>query len=49
MRSDRHDPKPTAPERIVAIRPGALGDTLLLFPTLALLRRAFPATQALRW
>jgi len=28
--------------RIVAIRPGALGDTLLLFPALALLRRAGP-------
>ena len=28
--------------RFVAIRPGALGDTLLLFPALALLRRARP-------
>lgn len=28
--------------RIVAIRPGALGDTLLIFPALALIREAWP-------
>ncbi|HLZ24241.1 MAG TPA: glycosyltransferase family 9 protein [Ktedonobacterales bacterium] len=32
----------TAVRRIVAIRPGALGDTLLAFPALALLRRSYP-------
>ncbi len=41
---NRASPLP-APERIVAIRPGALGDALLLFPTLALLRRAFRDTS----
>ena len=36
----------TAPvRRIVALRAGALGDTLLAFPALALLRRLFPNAQ----
>lgn len=39
------DVEAAAPERIVAIRPGALGDALLLFPALALLRHAFPSTR----
>jgi len=34
-----------SPERLVLIRPGALGDTLLLLPTLALARRRWPATE----
>jgi heptosyltransferase-3 len=32
-------------DRIVVFRPGALGDTLLTFPALAALRRAFPGAQ----
>jgi heptosyltransferase-3 len=32
-------------DRIVVLRPGALGDTLLTFPALAALRRAFPGAQ----
>jgi ADP-heptose:LPS heptosyltransferase len=32
-------------ERLVLIRPGALGDTLLLLPTLALARRQWPYTE----
>jgi heptosyltransferase III len=32
-------------ERLVLIRPGAVGDTLLLLPTLALARRRWPATE----
>jgi heptosyltransferase-3 len=41
MRIDGYGAGATALDRIVAIRPGALGDALLLFPTLALVRRAF--------
>jgi heptosyltransferase-3 len=43
--SETHEVEPGVVDRIVAIRPGALGDTLLLFPTLGLLRRAFPAAR----
>ena len=32
-------------DKIVVLRPGALGDTLLTFPALAALRRAFPGAQ----
>lgn len=39
--------QPYGGERIVCIRPGALGDTLLTLPTLALLRRARPTAQVL--
>ena len=35
-------PTCAVPRRIVVIRPGALGDTLLAFPALALLRRRWP-------
>lgn len=45
MRIEPHDGTHPTPSHIVAIRPGALGDTLLLFPTLAILRRTFPATR----
>jgi ADP-heptose:LPS heptosyltransferase len=34
-------------QHVVVFRPGALGDTLLAFPALAALRRAFPATRLL--
>ena len=36
---------PPSLDRLVLIRPGALGDTLLLLPTLALARRRWPATE----
>ena len=36
---------PTAAERVVVFRPGALGDALLALPTLAALRRARPAAR----
>src|SRR5262249_42873319 len=45
MSTEPHDTDQPAPNHIVAIRPGALGDALLLLPTLALLRRAFPASR----
>ncbi len=32
-------------EKLIVFRPGALGDTLLAFPALAALRRAFPGTR----
>ncbi len=38
LAQDRHN-------RVVCIRPGALGDTLLALPALALLRRAIPAAR----
>lgn len=38
-------PSPDLPNRIVVIRPGALGDTLLTLPALALLHRRWPGTR----
>src|SRR5260221_10944975 len=36
---------PPHPRHVTAIRPGALGDTLLALPALAWLRRQWPATR----
>src|SRR5260370_10478915 len=38
-------PPPSHPRHVIAIRPGALGDTLLALPALAWLRRQWPATR----
>src|SRR5258706_6966229 len=38
-------PLPPHPRHVIAIRPGALGDTLLALPALAWLRRQWPATR----
>src|SRR5258708_21217472 len=38
-------PPPPHPRHVIAIRPGALGDTLLALPALAWLRRQWPATR----
>lgn len=43
-RAQRHS-TPDAPYSILAIRPGALGDALLAWPALALLRRLAPKTR----
>jgi heptosyltransferase-3 len=44
--TDEHEVTTGAPpERVVFVRPGALGDTLLAFPALALARRAWPDAQ----
>src|SRR5258706_13554229 len=38
-------PPPPHPRHAIAIRPGALGDTLVALPALAWLRRQWPATR----
>ncbi|MEO0511876.1 MAG: glycosyltransferase family 9 protein [Planctomycetota bacterium] len=40
-----HDPAPTPPERVLIIRPSALGDVCRSVPVAASLRRAFPSAR----
>lgn len=39
------DERPAGVRRIIAFRPGAIGDTLLTFPAFHVLRRRFPGTE----
>jgi ADP-heptose:LPS heptosyltransferase len=42
---DSDIPSGDSPANVLAVRPGALGDTLLTFPALALLRRRWPTAR----